>query len=227
MPEAPLVSVVIPVFNGERYLLAALESVACQTFAPLEVIVVDDGSTDGSVAIAKQFPRFRLIVAPHLGVSAARNRGVDASSGRYLAFLDADDTWYPDKIAEQVALAEREPRHGLVTVLQDYRFEGPAPGWFRGPTDGSSEPGFMPSTWLIQRECWDTVGPFDPAMNHAEDVDWLARARDLGVEFGTVQKLLATRRIHEANASGVARESREGLLTALRGSLNRKHGAVR
>lgn len=226
MPEAPLVSAVIPVFNGERYLWAALDSVARQTHSPLEVFVVDDGSTDGSAAIAKEFPQFRLIVAGHRGVSAARNRGVGASSGVYLAFLDADDLWHPDKIKQQVALAEAERRFGLVTVLQDYRFEGPVPGWFRGPTDGSPEPGFMPSTWLIRRECWDNVGPFDTAMNHAEDVDWLARARDNGTEFGTVQQLLATRRIHDSNASGVARESREGLFTALRGSLHRKHGAL-
>lgn len=227
MPEAPLVSVIIPVFNGERFLRAALSSVASQTYTPLEVFVIDDGSTDASKAIAGTFQEFRVLAGPHRGVSAARNRGVDASSGRYIAFLDADDAWYPEKIRQQVAVAEAEPRFGLVTALQNYCFEGPVPAWFRGPTDGSTEPGFMPSSWLVSRDCWESVGPFDESMTHAEDVDWLARARDSGVEFGTVEQLLLMRRIHDSNVSGAANESVGGLLTALRGSLHRKHGALR
>lgn len=85
----------------------------------------------------------------------------------------------------------------------------------------------MPSSWLVSRDCWESVGPFDESMTHAEDVDWLARARDSGVEFGTVEQLLLMRRIHDSNVSGAANESVGGLLTALRGSLHRKHGALR
>lgn len=224
MADMPLVSVIMPVYNGERFLHAALVSIAAQTYSPLEVIVVDDGSTDSSGAIAGQFPQVQLLGTARGGVSAARNRGVEASSGEFIAFLDADDTWYPGKIAAQVAYAQQEPQFGIVTALQDYRLEGPVPGWFRGRTDGGVEPAFMPSSWLIRRECWNAVGPFDAAMTHAEDVDWLARARDHGVLLGTTQELLLTRRIHDANLSGMVGESRGGMFTALRGSLSRKHG---
>lgn len=225
MPD-PLVSVVIPVYNGERFLEAALRSVGAQTYGHLEVFVIDDGSSDGSRTIAQGFAQFNVIGGAHRGVSAARNLGVEQSRGEFIAFLDADDIWYPEKISAQVALAEAEPRWGLVTVLQDYLFEGPVPEWFRGPVDGGTEAGFMPSSWLLRRAWWDAVGPFDTTMTHAEDVDWLARARDHGLKSGTVEQLLLTRRIHDANASGVARESRAGLMTALRGSLQRKHAAL-
>lgn len=221
----PLVSVVIPVFNGEEFLREALHSVFGQTYSQMEVLVADDGSTDQSVAIAREFPLVTVLGGAHSGVSSTRNRAVEASRGEFVAFLDADDTWYPAKLVRQVALAASEPHVDVVMALQDYRFDGPIPAWFRGPTDGGTEPGFLPSSWLLRRRCWDTVGGFDLALSHGEDIDWLARARDLGVNIATVEERLLTRRIHAGNASGAPTESRKGLLTSLRMSVNRKHGA--
>jgi glycosyltransferase involved in cell wall biosynthesis len=226
MSDAPLVSVIIPVYNGERFLGEALRSVAAQEYRRFEVLVVDDGSTDGSRRIAERFSDVRVLSGPRRGVSGARNLAVAASEGEFLAFLDADDIWFPRKLSLQVALATAQPEVGVVMVLQDYRFEGPIPAWFRGTTDGNAEPGFMPSSWLVRRQCWELVGPFATTMTHGEDIDWLARARHLGVEIGTVQERLLTRRIHDANVSGMPMASRRGLLTALRASIDRKHGAV-
>lgn len=227
MSDAPLVSVIIPVYNGERFLGEALRSVFTQAYEPFEVLVVDDGSTDGSRCIAEQFSGVRVLSGPHQGVSRARNRAVAASQGDFLAFLDADDIWLPGKLSGQVAMARTQPQFGVVMVWQDYRFDGAVPAWFRGPTDGGAEPGFMPSSWLVRRDCWDLVGPFAPDLTHGEDIDWLSRARHLGVEVGTVEERLLTRRIHAGNVSGMPSDARRGLLTALRASVDRKHGALR
>ena len=226
MSDAALVSVIIPVYNGERYLGEALRSVFAQDYPRFEVLVVDDGSTDGSRRIAESFGDVRLMSGPHQGVSGARNHAAAAAKWDFLAFLDADDTWHPRKLSEQVALAMAEPQLGMVMVFQDYRFEGPVPAWFRGPTDGSAEPGFLPSSWLLRRECWESVGPFAADLTHGEDIDWLARARHRGVEIGTVQHCLLTRRIHDANVSGISHAARRGLLASLRASIERKHGVV-
>jgi glycosyltransferase involved in cell wall biosynthesis len=222
MNNSPI-SVVIPVYNGERFLAAALESVFAQTTLPAEVVVVDDGSTDASVAVARTFPGVTLLELPHRGVSAARNAAVSRASGGYLAFLDADDIWAATKLERQLELARQNPSAGIIMARQGYRFEGPVPPWFRGPTDGGSEPGFMPSAWFLPKETWHRVGPFDETMTHSEDTDWLARATDLGIRSAMVEEMLVIHRIHDQNASGKSAEVRDGVLVALRASLRRKH----
>ncbi len=220
---AERVSVVIPVFNGARFLGEAVESAVGQTAPPAEVIVVDDGSSDGSADLARRIPGVTVLVRAHAGVSAARNAGVAAASGTHFAFLDADDVWAPRKLERQLALLGAEREAGVIMARQNYRFEGPVPPWFRGPADGGSEPGYLPSCWLMPRTTWDRVGPFDETMTHSEDTDWLARASDAEIQIAMVDEVLVTHRIHDRNASGMAEAVRGGVLTALRASLQRKH----
>src|SRR5687768_9695612 len=106
----PLVSVIVPVHQGERYLGEAVESVLAQTYAPIELIVVDDGSTDRSADIARGFgPVVRYVYQVNAGQSAARNHGVRLARGPLLAFLDDDDSWSPGKLALQVAALASDP----------------------------------------------------------------------------------------------------------------------
>jgi teichuronic acid biosynthesis glycosyltransferase TuaG len=110
--QAPLVSAVLPVYNGERFLAATLESLLAQTYPALEVIAVDDGSTDGSRAILEGYKerfggRLTILAIPNSGVSRARNAGVEAAKGLYVAFIDQDDLWAPEKVARQVAALTR------------------------------------------------------------------------------------------------------------------------
>src|SRR3982751_2380169 len=100
--ELPLVSVIIPVHNGAKYLRAALESVLAQTYSPFEVIVVDDGSVDDSGVIAQSFNDVRYIHQANQGVAAARNHGIEAARGDFFAFLDQDDLWTPEKLTFEV-----------------------------------------------------------------------------------------------------------------------------
>lgn len=117
----PLVSVIIPAFNAEATLGEALQSAAAQSYPRLEIIIVDDGSIDRTGGIAGDFcasePRARFLRTPNRGVAAARNAGIEAASGEYLAFLDADDLWHPRKLEMQVETALAAPGAGFVYTL--------------------------------------------------------------------------------------------------------------
>ncbi len=219
----PTVSVVIPAFNSERFIAEAIASAQAQSHSPIEVIVVDDGSTDGTAGVARQLGAI-VISLPHAGVSRARNHGTNLSTGEWIAFLDADDIWDPEKLALQVEVATEADAPDIVMARQSYLFEGPIPGWFRGPTDGSSEAGFQPSNWLLRRSAWLKVGPFDETLTHSEDTDWLARASDLGLVIRAAERPLVIHRIHDRNASGMPAAVRAGVLRALRDSVHRKQG---
>ena len=109
-PSKPLISVMIPVYNCDRYLGEAIESVLSQTYRPLEIIIIDDGSTDGSAAVAKRFmPHIHYYYQANAGIGSARNKGIELAQGSFFAFLDADDLWSKDKLAQQMAALEAHP----------------------------------------------------------------------------------------------------------------------
>ena len=218
----PLVSVIIPVYNGARFIAEALQSVAAQDYSPIEVIVADDGSTDETARIASGFPGVTVLPLAHGGVSRARNLAVGASKGEWLAFLDADDTWLPGKLSVQVRLA-RETGASFVLCHLDHRFEGPIPGWFDGPADGTPIVAYPPSAWLVSRATFDRVGGFDEARSLAEDTHWLSRAWELGVQQAVAPEVLVVRRIHDSNATGNIVDGRRAIFDILRESVQRKH----
>jgi glycosyltransferase involved in cell wall biosynthesis len=133
----PAISVVIPCYNGSKYLHETLKSVLAQTFPPLEVIVVDDGSTDDSAAIAESYgPPVRVIRQPNQGESVARNRGIEEANGEWVAFLDADDMWLPEKLAEQAKLMAPEVGAVCSSDLATYpdgrtKLHTPRPAFFK------------------------------------------------------------------------------------------------
>lgn len=222
MPE---VSVIIPVYNGEAFLREALESVFAQDFDDYELIVADDGSTDGSRAIAASFPRVRVLALDHRGVSHARNAAIRTASAEWIAFLDADDRWLPRKLSAQLAAAAENPRESVILSHSRYEVVQPPPAWYRGPPHGTEQPAFEPSTWMVRREVFASVGFFDEARVLAEDVDWLVRVRDAGIRPYVVAECLTVRCIHGGNASGTIPGSKEAIVRALRDSVVRKRMA--
>ncbi len=112
--QGPLVSVIVPVYNGERYLTKTIQSVLTQDYQPIEIIVVDDGSTDRTAEIVRAQPNIHYIYQNNRGVSAARNTGIAAAQGEFLAFLDADDMWVPQKLSVQVSYLTQHPDVGFV-----------------------------------------------------------------------------------------------------------------
>lgn len=220
---SPRISVVIPVHNGERFLEAALDSVASQTLLAHEVIVVDDGSTDSTPSILAAHPGLGVITTPNRGPAAARNAGVAAASGGLIAFLDADDWWLPEKLATQVALLEKSPPAGLALCHLRFHFESSVPAWMSRVDPTVAHRAFIPTAWLLSRATWAKVGPLNEDLRTAEDVDWIARARDLGVEFAVADEVLFHRRIHDRNLSGDSLT--QTLFGVLRESLGRKQAA--
>lgn len=198
MVVRPAVTVVIPTFNRRTLLARAIQSVAQQTFTDLELIVVDDGSSDrvDEVLAGQPTGNTRLIVhATHQGAAAARNTGIRAARGELIAFLDDDDEWLPDKLAQQIACFRGAPTgtgavycgYVLVSDLSGRTDRAYVPGnppagyvdFLRSTLFGSSIP-------LLARSCFDTVGPFDETLPATHDRDmWLRIARHFGFAFVT------------------------------------------
>ncbi|HLF72416.1 MAG TPA: glycosyltransferase family A protein [Dehalococcoidia bacterium] len=218
------VSVIIPVYNGEAFLRAAIASAFAQTYEPHEVIVIDDGSTDGSAAIAKSFP----VVYAHQenqGLAATRNAAIAMASGDVFALLDCDDIWVPAKLAEQVTALQNEPEAGyaLSGIRYFWEFGQAGPAWFHNNSpDPEYDPSYPPSTWMIRRAAFERVGPFKVDRLYVEDIDWLARAQDLGVKSVMIPKALTLKRMHEENMTSKLYLIHKGMLDSLRESAARK-----
>lgn len=189
----PTVSVVIPVYNGARYLTEALDSVFAQTYSDYEVICVDDGSTDASVDILKGFgSRISLVQQRNAGGCAARNEGVRRSSGPYVAFLDQDDRWYPDKLARQVSALDAAPDASLALCNSDRMdMEGRVvqvgatvserPGLQTEPLGRLiGEDQLLSSAIMVRRDLFIRAGMFDEQLHGFEDFDLAARLRREG-----------------------------------------------
>jgi len=201
--SSPLVTVVVPVHNGERHLAETIESVRRQTYQSLEIVVIDDGSTDSSAAIARRYDGVHVISQPNGGVASSRNLGMTAGHGEFIAFLDQDDLWLPEKIAAQMALLLRDPEVGFALTMQR-RFvtEGePTPEWVRPEWIDRDLLGNDPSALLVRRATLELVGPFNPAFQQASDVDWFFRASERHVRSAVVPRALLLRRLHDANNS--------------------------
>jgi glycosyltransferase involved in cell wall biosynthesis len=198
----PLVSVIVAVFNGERFLGAALDSALDQTYSPVEVIVVDDGSDDASAEVARR-RGVRVLRRGHRGVSAARNAGIAVARGAFLAFLDSDDLCTPDRLAIQVEHLHRNPHLGFVLARAHIFLEPgtPRPGWFKDEwIAGESERGVL-GTLLARAELFRRLGGFDTSYDLCEDLEWLARAKVAGVSHEVLSDAVLHYRFHGANAT--------------------------
>jgi glycosyltransferase involved in cell wall biosynthesis len=216
----PRTSVIITSYNYARYLPAAMASVLGQTDRDLELIIVDDGSSDDSLAIARACadPRVRVIVQPHHGLGAARNRGIRSARGRYIAFLDADDVWTPDKLARQCDVLGRRPNVGMVYTRfgiidaegrrqsRGYGYLSPAPSGavlrylVRGNVVGT------PSTICVRRDL--LLGHdvyFDETNSYAEDWHFYLRLAPQ-CAFSYLARTLVFHRQHGANLQGIMSE---------------------
>lgn len=231
--KGPLVSVVIPAYNAERFLGEAIESVLAQTYSPVELIVVDDGSTDRTAAVAAAYGEATVISQENSGPSAARNRGAAAAGGELLAFHDSDDAMTPDKLAVQVGHLLDNPGVGCVLAEQELLVEPGAelPFWVEGtkvptvmpprPPELADEPMVHPMTMVVRRTTFEQVGGFDESMRAAEDFDWMLRASEEEVEIARLTNVLLRRRVHAASLTQDAAAARAGLFRAFKGRIDR------
>jgi len=201
------ISVIVPVFDDAAYVGQAIESVLGQTLRPLEILVVDDGSTDGSAEVAEACgAEVRVVRRPHAGAGAARNHGVAISRGSRLAFLDADDLWLPEKLELQEAALAADPVLEMVFAhLEHFHSPDLSPELAQKfPCPPRSMPCTTAVAMLVRREAFLRVGGFDESGGLGEVIDWYARARALALPETTLPESLVRRRIHSAN-TGVRR----------------------
>lgn len=220
-----LFSVIIPVFNGEKYLSDAIESVLSQGDYPLEVLVVDDGSTDGTAKIAKSFgSSIRYHYQMNGGVGAARNQGVFMAQGNFLAFLDADDLWMEEKLERQWAAFKADPELDLAFgyIQQFYSPELTQEEKDRLSIPIETMPGHHAGTMLIKKEAFLRVGLFKPALRIGEFIDWYARVTELNLKRVMLPDVIMKRRIHQANLGRLQRDQRSGYVHALKAALDRR-----
>jgi glycosyltransferase involved in cell wall biosynthesis len=206
-----MISVVIPVYNGAKFLAATLNCVIRQTCPPGEVIVVDDGSTDASPDIAADFgPPIRVVRCPHRGEVSALNAGLADARGELLAFIDADDLWDNRKLAQQSeALASDlsiEAVFGRVVQFIDMDCRITEPDEIKQKS--TSFVGVSKTSMLIRRPAFDRVGLFNAAVMFGFP-EWYARAVCSGIRFKYLESVLAFRRIHGDNASRLHRQAIE------------------
>lgn len=230
MPE-PLVSVIIPAYNGEQFIAEAIESALGQTYEPVEVVVVDDGSADRSAEIAAGFPGVAVLRQRNAGPAAARNAGVAASSGDIISFHDQDDVMLPDKLETQVRMLHEHPTDAFaIAPTHEFILEEGAslPDWDRmiAPAvfdDAEDLATFIGSMTLVMwRRLFDRVGPFDTTIFGGDDVDWMFRAIESDVDFVKTEKVVVRRRIHLDNITQDEEVCRRAILACFRARIKRR-----
>lgn len=209
--HAPQVSVIIPAYNGDRYIVQAVESVLGQTFTDYEIIIVDDGSTDETHQVLQPyFDTIRYVHQENRGVAAARNRGIQEAKGKFIAFLDQDDFFFPDKLAAQIALFQQQPSLGIVNS-----------GWRLVNNQGETISDITPwlyfpkldlETWIVQmpvlpsammfsRQWVELAGGFNSEFDSVDDSDLVLRLALSGCEAAWLPQVTVSYRQHDQNVS--------------------------
>jgi len=230
----PVVSCIVPAHNSAAFIRDALDSILTQTHRPLEIIVVDAGSTDDTATIARSHaPDIRLLEIGDRSPAVARNAGIDAASGPFVAFLDADDLWLPEKTARQLRFLSENPQFGAcITLAQNF---WPAAlsdeeSSFDGHRRAQPIAGYASITLLAHRAFFDRIGRFREDLWHSDSTEWFIRVGERDEAIGLVSEVLVRRRLHEANLSRrLSGRARDEFLDLIKQSRDRRKedGGVR
>ncbi len=224
-----LISVIIPVFDCESYVAAAIDSVLQQTMVPDDIIVVDDGSTDATPSVlAALSPYVTLIRQPNRGGAAASNRGVIAATGRFLCFLDADDLWTHDKVARQFERLTRFPdKEAVFGQVQQFISDDLTPALAdRLACPRAPQPGISKTSMMIRREAFERIGLFDSTLRNIDFLEWYTRAIDKELQVDMLPEVVAFRRLHTTNNGILRRDAqRSENLDALKRALDRRRSS--
>jgi glycosyltransferase involved in cell wall biosynthesis len=225
--KQPLISCIVPVFNAQRYLPETLHSILAQTYRRTEIIVADDGSTDGTAEqVAGYGSRIRYVRQPNAGPAAARNLGLNIARGEFVAFLDQDDLWHPEKLARQ--LDRFDARHELDISITHVRLFWVSAlraeeARFRGHRITGDLPGYITGTLLARRELFQSVGLFNPVLRYGDAMDWFVRAAERSAASELLPDALLYHRVHQNNLSRrESSASRNEFLHILKATLDRR-----
>jgi glycosyltransferase involved in cell wall biosynthesis len=229
-PGGERVSCIVPAHNSAAYLDEALSSILGQTHAPFEVIVVDDGSTDATVDIARRHGApVRIISRECGGPAPTRNLGIAAARGEFVAFLDPDDLWHEDKLRRQLGRFRAHPKlDGSVTYVRNFWSEGlhEEEARYRDHPRMKPIPGYAFITLLARRRAFATVGSLSPERWFSDSTEWFVRAYERGLHIELLSDVLALHRLHASNLTRRRdAASREEFVDLVRASLARRRAA--
>jgi glycosyltransferase involved in cell wall biosynthesis len=219
-----LISVIIPVYNGERYLAEAVESIRQQNYEPLEIIIVDDGSTDDTAKVAMDLGKdINYFYQENRGPAAARNTGIKTAKGTIIGFLDADDLWPVNKLRIQILRFVNDPLLQVIMGRAQFIKMPGAPEidiQFEGPDNTLAN--IHLGCGLFRKPVFDMVGLFDESLRYCEDHDWFLRARELNIYISILKEVTLYYRIHDQNMSHKRDMGDRYLVLALKKSLDRR-----
>ncbi len=224
----PLVSVIMTVYNGEPYLAESINSILEQTYDPLELIVVDDCSTDSTLATLKTFGDRIMVVSRSIngGIAAGRNSGIRVAHGTFIALADADDIWKPNKLKRQMELFNQHPELDIVHCMLENFISPELPESVRATKRFLEGPiaNRVSGTFLGRTTSMKKVGSFNESYRVGEFIDWMARAEESGLMYGMVQEVLYLRRIHQTNTT-LNRAAHADYLKIVKAVIDRKRAA--
>ncbi len=218
----PFVSVIVPVYNGAKFLSEAVASIRRQNYHPLEIIIVDDGSTDETAELVTGLGKdIRYAYQRNSGPAAARNKGLDMARGEIIAFLDVDDLWPPDKLRIQVARLVNDSNLDVVLGrIQFIKLPGAPEFQIQGPNN--THVNVHLGSGAFRKSVFDKVGVFDETLRYSEDHDWFLRAREQGVSMTIVEQVTLHYRLHGNNMTQDKNAQGFQLTQVLKKSLDRR-----
>ncbi|RLD21651.1 MAG: hypothetical protein DRI69_03510 [Bacteroidetes bacterium] len=218
------ISVIIPVYNGEKFILDAIRSVVAQGHENLEILVIDDGSTDNSIALVESLSvPVKIIHQANAGPAAARNTGLLQASGEYIAFLDADDLYPANKFKVQLDYFKENPETKVVAGRIQYIFlEGSESKLINFESEEQTMVHVHLGSMLTHRSVFDTIGPFDATLQFSEDIEWWLRLREHEINYVVLPDITLQYRLHDANMTRGLRGIERDFMRALRMSLARR-----
>lgn len=228
MSTIPKISVLIPSYNSEKYIEDCLQSILKQSLRPYEIIVVDDGSSDQTVQVLLAYKEVKVICQEKKGVSFARNTALAESIGEFIAFQDADDLWFVDKLKLQFEFLSNNPDIGLVFSKMknfiDPTINDQSKTYWEHFQKKNIDPIGLPSM-LSRRSVFEIVGNFNTALPLGEDLDWFSRVEEAGIKKKIMPDLLARRRLHDSNTTLLPAEDQQAIrLKLIQSSLFRQRG---
>ena len=225
---APLISTIIPVYNGARYISMAIESILEQGYPNIEIVVIDDGSTDDTAAVVKQFNEpVYYYFKENTGIAATMNHGIRQAKGGFFSFLDSDDYWLPGKISKQLEILEKYPQLDMVFghVKQFYSPELSQEYRQKYACQETPMPGHNSGCMLIRRSSFFKVGMLDEKYEKGAFNDWYMRANATGLCSMMLPDILYMRRIHDANHGILKKDKHVDYVRMLKKHLDRKRAA--
>lgn len=218
------VSVILPVYNGSAFLKECIESIINQSHPLLELIIVNDGSTDNSELIINEYEEVNKINIQNSGVAAARNIGIRASKGEWICFIDQDDIWTPDSLSDRIELLNQINDAKIVIGKQKWFLDGldQIPSWVKPEQMSEELDGYLLGCAMIKKELFETYGYFDESYRFCSDFDWFFRLKDDDITFNQVDSTVLKKRVHSNNESRHTEILHKELSKAIFSSIKRK-----